>query len=55
MKSAAQLIEFILRQRDDGCATDFTDGADDALTNRFEYLRFRDVQKTGEFARAPRR
>ena len=55
MKFAAQLIEFILRQRDDGRATDFTDGADDALTNRFEHLRFRDVQQAGEFARAQER
>ena len=55
MESAAQLIEFILGQRDDGRATDLADGADDALTNRFEHLRFRDVQQAGEFARAQER
>ena len=55
MKSAAQLIEFIIGQRDDGRATDLADGADDALTNRFEHLRFRDVQQAGEFARAQER
>ena len=55
MKSAAQFIEFILRQRDDGRATDLADGADDALTNRFEHLRFRDVKQAGEFARAQER
>ena len=41
MKSAAQLIKFIIGQRDDCRATDLADGADDALTNRFEHLRFR--------------
>lgn len=47
MKSAAQLIEFILGQRDGCRATDLADGADDALTNRLEHLRFRDVQADG--------
>jgi len=43
MKFAAQLIEFIIGQRDDCRATDLADGADDALTNRLEHLRFWDV------------
>ena len=55
MKSVAQLIEFIISQRDDCRATDLADGVDDALTNRFEHLRFRDVQQAGEFARAQER
>ena len=55
MKSAAQLIEFILSQRDDCRTTDLADGTDDALTNLLEHLRFRDVQQTGEFAGAQER